>query len=156
MSCLHVHVFLSMSLCSCLHVHVSMFMSFCQCLHVHVFTSIFPCPCLRVHVSVLMSLCPRLHVSIPPCSRSHVHVSIIPCLHVSGISQTEKETNGKRQLPFVFCKRKSETSNFRLFAANGNVKRKFVFLGSTKDKRYQRLLFQPTYPSMCVRYMEET
>jgi hypothetical protein len=37
----------------------------------------------------------------------------------------ENGTNGKRQLPFVCCKRKTETTNFRLFSANGN--RKFVF-----------------------------
>jgi hypothetical protein len=36
--------------------------------------------------------------------------------------------NGKRQLPFVSCKRKTETANFRLFVANGNGKPKFVFL----------------------------
>jgi hypothetical protein len=34
---------------------------------------------------------------------------------------------GKQQLPFVCCKQKSETANFRLFSANG--KWKFVFLG---------------------------
>jgi hypothetical protein len=41
---------------------------------------------------------------------------------------TGNGTNGKLQLPFVGCKRK-ETANFRLFAADGNGKCKFVSLG---------------------------
>jgi hypothetical protein len=41
----------------------------------------------------------------------------------------ENGTNTKRQLPYVCCEQKTETANFRLFAANGNGKRKFVFLG---------------------------
>jgi hypothetical protein len=42
-----------------------------------------------------------------------------PCLHVSKIPQIENGTNGKQQLPFICCKRKTATANFRLFAANG-------------------------------------
>jgi hypothetical protein len=37
-------------------------------------------------------------------------------------------TNEKLQL-FLCCKQKTETANFRLFAANGNGKRRFIFLG---------------------------
>jgi hypothetical protein len=33
----------------------------------------------------------------------------------------------KWQLSFVCCKWKTETANFRLFAANGTRKRKFFF-----------------------------
>jgi hypothetical protein len=40
-------------------------------------------------------------------------------LYISGIPQTENGTNGKWQSPFVCCKWKTETANFRLFAANG-------------------------------------
>jgi hypothetical protein len=43
--------------------------------------------------------------------------------------QTKNGTNGKLQLPFVFCKWKKEMAKFRLFAANRNGKRMFVFLG---------------------------
>jgi hypothetical protein len=53
----------------------------------------------------------------------------VPCLHVSGILQMENGTNAKRQLPYVCCEQKMEIANFRLFAANGNGKRKFVLLG---------------------------
>jgi hypothetical protein len=42
-----------------------------------------------------------------------------PRLQVSGMLQTELTENGN----FM------ETASFRLFAANGNGKRKFVFLG---------------------------
>jgi hypothetical protein len=41
----------------------------------------------------------------------------------------ENATNAKRQLAHVCCEQKAEIANFRLFAANGNGKRKFVFLG---------------------------
>jgi hypothetical protein len=58
--------------------------------------------------------------------------------------QTENGTNDKRQLPIVFCKREKKTANFRLFAANGNGKRKFVFLGrQTMNGRVSADL--PTY-----------
>jgi hypothetical protein len=54
-------------------------------------------------------------------------------LHISGILQTENGTNRKRQLPFVFCKRKAkrqtsvyllqmETENGRLFFLDANDK----------------------------------
>jgi hypothetical protein len=42
---------------------------------------------------------------------------------------------GKRQFPFVCCKWKTETANFRLFAANGNEKWKFYLPWSANDKR---------------------
>jgi hypothetical protein len=38
--------------------------------------------------------------------------------------------------------------NFRLFAANGNGKQKFVFLGRQMINVNRRLLFQRTCPSM--------
>ncbi len=41
---------------------------------------------------------------------------------------TENGTNGKQKLPFVCCKWKKHTKNFRLFATNRNGKWKFVFL----------------------------
>jgi hypothetical protein len=65
-------------------------------------------------VSMFMSPC--LHGSMAPCL----------CLHISGIPQTEKGTNGKWQPPFDFCKRKTETTNVRLFDANENGKQTFV------------------------------
>jgi hypothetical protein len=41
----------------------------------------------------------------------------------------ENGIDGERQLPFVCCKQKTETANFRSFARNGNEKQKFVFHG---------------------------
>jgi hypothetical protein len=41
-----------------------------------------------------------------------------------------------------------ENGNIRLFAANGNGKRKFVFLGRQPINGNQRLLCQQTCPSM--------
>jgi hypothetical protein len=130
----------------CLHVSMSpyfhVFMFHVSCFHVFMFScfhvSLFPC----FHVS----LSPCLHVSMFPC----FHVSMFPCLHVSGIPQKEKSTNGKQKLPFVFCKQKTETTNFRLFAANGNGKhqRTFVFLGRQTINGNRQLLFQQTFPSM--------
>ncbi len=49
----------------------------------------------------------------------------------------ENRTNGKQQLPFVCCKRKTETANFPLFAAKGNGKWKFVFLGRQTINSHQ-------------------
>ncbi len=62
----------------------------------------------------------------------------------------ENRTNGKQQLPFVCCKQNTETSNFRLFAANRKRKRKFVFLGRQTINSNQQLLFQQTCPSMNI------
>jgi hypothetical protein len=42
--------------------------------------------------------------------------------------KTELTENGW-QLAFVFCKRKTETAYFPLFAGDGNGKQKCVFLG---------------------------
>jgi hypothetical protein len=44
----------------------------------------------------------------------------------------ENGTEGIRQLPFVSCKWKMEMANFCSFAANGNRKRKLVFLGQER------------------------
>jgi hypothetical protein len=41
----------------------------------------------------------------------------------------ENKINGRQQLSFVCCKQKTEMANCHLFAANGNGKQKFVFLG---------------------------
>jgi hypothetical protein len=43
---------------------------------------------------------------------------------------------------------KTETANFRLFAAKGSGKRKFVFLGWQTINGYRRLLFHQMCPSM--------
>jgi hypothetical protein len=54
-------------------------------------------------------------------------------------------------VPFsVYCiyKRETETANFRLFAANGNRKLKFVFLGQQTISGNRRLLFPQTCPSL--------
>ncbi len=93
--------------CPCLHVYVSVSKSPCPWPCHHVFLSMFPCACL-----VFMSLCPYLHVHVSMSLlfnifMSHVYVSMFPCLQVSGIPQS-----------VVGCKRKTETANFRLFAAN--------------------------------------
>ncbi len=90
-------------------------------------------------VSLSMSSC--LHVSISPCSMSHVYVSIFmfPCLKVH-VSMFPKFRKQKKEL--------TKNSNFFLFAANGNRKRKFVFLGLQTINSSQRFLLQQTCPSM--------
>ncbi len=116
-------------------------------------------PCLYVSMSPYLhvSMSPCLHVSMSPClyvSVSpclHVSMSPSPCLHVSGILQTENGSNGKRHLPFVFCKRKTEMANLRLFAANGNGKRLFVFLSRQTINCNRRLLFQKMCPSVHLK-----
>jgi hypothetical protein len=60
--------------------------------------------------------------------------------------QTLKETTGKRQVPFVCCKRKTE--NFHLFAENGNRKLKFVVLGRQTTNGYSTIAFSGSVPSM--------
>jgi hypothetical protein len=59
---------------------------------------------------------------------------------------------GKRQLPFVFCKWKTETANFCLFAAHGNRKQMFVFLSRQMMNGNRRLLFQQNVPIYDVKY----
>jgi hypothetical protein len=61
------------------------------------------------------------------------------------LMQTE---NGNGQLPFVCCKQKMDTENFRLFAAYRNGKRTFVFLGWQMVNGNQLLLYQQTCSSM--------
>jgi hypothetical protein len=138
--CLHVHV----TMYSCLHISMSPF-SIYPCFHV--FMSISSC----FHVSIARSPSPCLHVSLSPCH----HVSMSPCLHVhvSMFLQTENGTRGKRQLPFFSWKWKMDTPNFRLFAANGNGKQKFVFLSRQMKNANGRLLFQQTCPSMPVSFV---
>jgi hypothetical protein len=69
----------------------------------------------------------------------------------------DNRTNKKRQLPFVFCKLKTEMANFRLFAANGkhmfyaeNGNQTFVFLVQQTTNGNRRLLFQQMCPSMLI------
>jgi hypothetical protein len=90
---------------------------------------------------------PCLHVSLSPC----LHVSMSPRLYVS-MSMSPRSRNPpmeNRLKPlFVFCKRKAETANFYLFAANGNWKQTSVFLDLQTINGKLRLLFQQTCPSM--------
>jgi hypothetical protein len=79
----------------------------------------------------LMSQCLHVHISMFPCL--HLHVSMSPChnVHVSTFLKFRKrktELTEKRQFLFIFCKRKAETANFCLFAANNKEKWTF-FLG---------------------------
>ncbi len=64
---------------------------------------------------VSVSISPHLHFSIS--MSLCLHVSMSPCLDISGIPKTENGIYGKRQLLFIFCKQKTGTVNFRLFAA---------------------------------------
>jgi hypothetical protein len=116
-------VFCLMSPCPCLHVFMYVSMSSCMSSCLHVCLLVFMSRCLYVS----MSQC--LQVSLSPC----VNVSMSPCLHVH-VSITENRTNRKRQLLYVFCKRKTETANFT----------NSCFPWSAKDKWYRRLLFQQT------------
>ncbi len=78
----------SMSMCACVHVSMS------PCLHFSMFScsmSMFP------YSPVSISMSPGLNVSMS--------MSMSSC---SRIPQTKNETNRKRQLPFVCCKRKME------------------------------------------------
>jgi hypothetical protein len=73
----------------------------------------------------------------------------IPEIHFCGHpAAAENENNGKQQFPFVCCKQKTETANFRFFTANGKSKWNFVFLGRQTRNGNQRLLFRQTCPSM--------
>jgi hypothetical protein len=59
-----------------------------------------------------------------------------PCLHVSGIPQTENGTNRKQEISFVFCNWKTGAAKFHLFAAIGNGKQTYVFLDQpTKNEK---------------------
>jgi hypothetical protein len=115
MSCLHVHVCMSMSPFLCLYVDVSMSMSAspCPCLYF----SMFPC---------LMSMYPCLHLQ--------AFISVSPCFHVSIYEDKYKSFRNSANGTIM------ENGNFFLFAENrsGNDKlpsvcskrkRKFIFLG---------------------------
>ncbi len=53
------------------------------------------------------------------------------------------ELTEKTATSVCFLQTETETANFCLFAANGNGKRKFVFLGrQTINSRYLMVLFQ--------------
>jgi hypothetical protein len=66
-------------------------------------------------------------------------LSPCPCFHVSGIPQTENEIT-KTATSVYFKQRENRNGNFRLFAANGNRKRTFVFLGQQTLNSKRRLL----------------
>jgi hypothetical protein len=85
-----------------------------------------------------------------PGSMSPCFMSLSPCLHVRvfPFPQAENGTNRKRKIPFVFCKRKTETANFRSFAVNGNGS---LFSLLAKDFQF---LFQQQCPSMSATYTE--
>ncbi len=97
-------------------------------------------PCL--HFSIIP--CLNVHVSTFPYFNLHVSMSACPCHHVSGIQQTANETNGIHQLPFVFCKRKTEMANIRLFAANGNGSL-FSSVGKQKTVTCDRCISKPAH-----------
>ncbi len=78
----------------------------------------------------------RLHVSIFPCL--HVFLFLCLCLHVSSLhvsmspgpcflNSNNKKWN-QRKMATSVCLLQTGPANFRLFAANGNRKRKFIFL----------------------------
>ncbi len=52
----------------------------------------------------------------------------------------------RKKLLFISCYWKKDTANFRLFAANGNGRRKFGFLGWQMINGNRRLLYQHTCP----------
>jgi hypothetical protein len=62
----------------------------------------------------------------------------------SGIPQTENGTNGKRQLPVVRCKRKTETQTSVCLLQTELEKLEVCFPWKVNDKQYRRLLFQQT------------
>ncbi len=64
--------------------------------------------------------------------------------------------NERWQLLFICCKQTTETANFRLFAANGKRKQKFVSFGRQMINGNRRLLFQQTCPSMMYMYITNT
>ncbi len=117
-------------------------MSSCPCL-------IVLCPC----VSVSMSPSPCLHFSMSRCIHVcvfmfpclYLHISMSPCLHVSGIRK--KRTELTENSNFI-CWLQTEPANFCLFAAKGNGKQKFVFLGRQTLNGNRSLLFQQMYSSM--------
>jgi hypothetical protein len=140
-SCLH-----TMPPCLFLHVHISPYpclnfhVSMCLCLHVsmslslHVFMSpLLHSPCFHVFLYISMSPSPCLYVSM----------SMFSEFHKQKLKLTEKW-----QLPFTWFKWKIETANFLLFAANGNKKWKFVFLGWKRITGNRLLQFQQSCPSM--------
>jgi hypothetical protein len=68
----------------------------------------------------------------------------------NSVLQMQNEINRKRSLPFVSCKRKTETANLRWLAKNGNGKRIFVFPGRQTINDNRRRLFQETCQSMLI------
>jgi hypothetical protein len=110
--------------------------------------------CLYVSMSLCLyvSMSPLLHVSTAPGLR----ISMSSCLNVSmTISpsfpefrkrKTELTEIGNFRLFYANGKRKQQTKN--KFAANGNGKRTFVFLGRQTINGKQHLLFQQKCPSM--------
>jgi hypothetical protein len=107
--------------------------------------SMSPCPCLHVRIS----MSPFLHASM-----SHVYVSMFLSLHASTVLENGNfcvfVANGM-VTTVCLLPTKTKKVNFRFFgffAANGNGKRKFVFLGQKMINGNQQLLFLQTCPSM--------
>jgi hypothetical protein len=86
----------------------------------------------NIYEDIEMSKVSQYFNSMSPCL--NLHVSMSPCL------QTETELKEKGNFYLFSCKRKTETANFCLFAANGNGK--FLFLGRQMIKGNRRLLFR--------------
>ncbi len=104
-------------------------------------------PCLH------FSMFPCLHVSMSP----FFHVSMFPCLHLVGSMSTSLHFWNSvkciteltdRQLSFVFCKRKTETENFRLFCCKRKRKTDVCFPWSANNKVIDDSADVPTYDFM--------
>ncbi len=116
-----------------------------------------PCPChVHVHIAWIRKRNGHghgyghghRHGTPPHTSTHHTYKDTPTPAHKRSHTHTKNVTNGKRKIPFVYCKRKTETANFRSFAANGNGKQMFVVLGLQTINGNRRLMFQPTCPSM--------
>ncbi len=152
LQCLHVYVSMSQCPQSCLHdlVHVSMS------------SSMFPCPrpCCHglVHdamSSLIFYVLVHVSMSLPmlPCHRPNSEKNPSSAVFQKSTLRNphwKHKTNWctRQQLQFLSWKSKMETGNFRLVAANGNQKRKFVFLSQQAINVTWQLVFQQTCPSM--------
>ncbi len=119
--------------------------------HFPVFRSMSP----HLHVHVSKSMSPCLHFSMFPC----LYVSMSLCFHVSismfPLSPWFRDSvNGTQnwwKMATSVCLLQTDNRNSklpRLFAANRNGKRKFVFIARQTINGKWRLLFQQTCPSM--------
>ncbi len=74
--------------------------------------------------------------------------SVYMCTEMSAYIYTENGSNRKTATSGCLLKWKMVTTNFRLFAVNGNGICKFLFLGQQAINGKRRLLFQQSCPSM--------